>query len=72
MQRIGTANWYVSSRQNGLTDTEQTLMQHAKEALQNALQKTNTFFAEHWNTYKTKMEAIDLKPFKETKVFSID
>jgi uncharacterized protein YutE (UPF0331/DUF86 family) len=35
LQRLGTASYYVSSSQTGLTSTETTLMKHAKELMQN-------------------------------------
>jgi len=71
MQRIGSANWYVSSRQTGLTDTERQLMSQAEDELKDALQKTNTFFTDEWKTYRSQMEQIDLKPFKETTTFQL-
>ncbi|MFL1897235.1 hypothetical protein ACJRPK_16145 [Aquimarina sp. 2-A2] len=71
MQRLGTAEWYVSSRQNGLTSTEQTLLNHAKVAVEDALQKTNAFFNTEWKTYQKRMESISLSPFKEIKVLTI-
>lgn len=72
MQRIGSANGYVRSRQSGITSTENTLMQHAKTDLKAALNKTNTFFTEEWLPYKGKMEQLKLSPFKAIKSFSID
>jgi len=71
-QRLGNAGFYIGSRQNGLTTTEHTLMQHAKDALNDALQKTNTFFNEKWNPYQTQIENLSLSPFKELKTFKID
>ena len=71
MQRIGLANRYARSRQNGLTSTEKQLMSHAEVALKEALDKTNTFFNDEWKTYRSTMEQIDLKPFKETKSFQL-
>lgn len=71
-QRIGTASWYVGSRQNGITSTERTLIKHAKDDLKSAINKTNTFFNDEWKTYKTSMESLDISPFKDTKSFSID
>lgn len=70
--RIGIASWYVSSRQNGLTETETTLMKHAEDAIKNALSKTNTFFNESWSSYKTKMESLQTNPFKEINTFKLD
>jgi len=72
MQRIGTANWYSGSRPNGITATEERLMQQAKEALKEALQTTNAFFNKEWIDYKASMEKIALSPFKETKTFTLE
>ncbi len=72
MQRIGTANNYVSSRKNGITTTEKTLIEHAKNDLKKALTKTNIFFSKFWLPYQTKMEQLKLSPFKAIKTFSID
>ena len=71
MERIGTARAYVSSRQSGLTQTEQTLVQHAENELKNALNKTNSFYTNEWPDFKSNMEKIELPLFKETKTFSI-
>ena len=70
MQRIGTANWYSGSRPNGMTKTEETLMQHAKEQLNDAIQQTNAFFVTDWAKYKSDMEQVNLSPFKEIKTFT--
>jgi hypothetical protein len=72
MQRLGQARRYVSSRQNGITPTETTLIQHAKDELSAALDKTNSFFANEWNLYKSKMQALNLSPFKATKTFKMN
>jgi hypothetical protein len=71
-QRLGLAAGYVGSRQNGITSTETTLIKNAKEALDEALQKTNTFFNETWKAYQTKMEQLQTNPFKEIKTFKLD
>lgn len=71
-QRIGLANRYVRSRQNGLTSTETTLIKNTKDALNDALDKTNKFFTETWNPYQVKMEQSQINPFKEIKSFDID
>ena len=69
MQRIGTANWYSGSRPNGMTKTEETLMTHAKNELNKAIKETNNFFVTEWAEYQSKMEAVDISPFKEVKKF---
>lgn len=69
MERIGTANWYSGSRPNGLTATEELLIQQAKDQLNEAIKQTNDFFVTDWSNYQSKMEAMDLSPFKEIKTF---
>ncbi len=71
MQRFGAAGWYVGSRQNGLTKTETTLIKQAKDALEDALEKTNTFFNDDWKPYQTKMEELQTSPFKEIETFKL-
>ena len=69
MQRIGTANWYSGSRPNGMTETEKTLMTHAKNQLNAAIKETNDFFVTEWPEYQSIMEAVELSPFKEITKF---
>jgi photosystem II stability/assembly factor-like uncharacterized protein len=71
-QRIGNASFYSGTRPNGLTATERTLIKHAKEALKEALDKTNTFYNEEWKPYQTAMEKVDTSPFKEVKSFQLN
>ena len=71
-RRLGTANWYASSRPSGITRTEEKLMQHAKDALADALDKTNTFFEESWKPYKEEMTQLEISPFKEVKTFNLN
>ncbi|TRO66702.1 WD40/YVTN/BNR-like repeat-containing protein [Christiangramia sabulilitoris] len=71
VERIGQAQSYVSSRQSGLTETENTLIKHARNDLEEALVKTNKFFAENWSTYRNRMESIDLPVFKEVNTFDL-
>jgi hypothetical protein len=71
-QRIRSASYYSGSRPNGLTSNERTLIKHAKNALTNALEKTNSFFNEDWKPYQTTMEALDSSPFKDIKSFKLD
>ncbi|UZO80319.1 hypothetical protein NBT05_15355 [Aquimarina sp. ERC-38] len=72
MQRLSTANWYVSSRQNGLTATERTLIKHAKNDLTEALQKTNSFYTSDWESYEAQIKALNLSPFKKPELFSTE
>ena len=70
--RLSLAGFYVGSRQNGLTTTETTLIKNAKDGLNEALGKTNTFFNDSWKPYQEKMEQLKLNPFKEVKSFQMD
>jgi photosystem II stability/assembly factor-like uncharacterized protein len=72
MQRIGAASWYSGSRPNGMTVTEILLMKQAKDALNEALIETNTFFDNDWKTYKARLEQVKVSPFKNFQEFNID
>ena len=65
MTRIRNASGYIRSRQQGMTSTETTLLDHAKEELRTAVVKTNTFFKEVWPVLRAKIEAEDASQFKE-------
>ena len=69
MRRIGTASGYAGSRPSGLTATEERLIRQAKEQFASVIRETNEFFVTEWSQYKSKMEQMDLSPFKETKTF---
>ncbi|MFT5249180.1 MAG: photosystem II stability/assembly factor-like uncharacterized protein [bacterium] len=71
MQRIGSANWYSTSRPNGLTKTETTLINQAKNRLEVVLKETNLFFETDWESYKMEMNKLDLSPFKKTQSYFI-
>ena len=68
--RIRTASWYADSRPDGITQTEITLLKHAQDQLNDALDKTNAFFEKDWLAYKDAMTKVKTKPFKDTKIFS--
>lgn len=70
IQRIRLASGYSSSRPDGLTITEETLIKHAKNDLNRALESSNTFFQSEWNDYQSTIEKVDLSPFKETILFN--
>jgi len=72
IQRLRTADWYISSRQNGITNTENTLIKQAQNALKKAVEQTNTFFDSDWKVYREAIEKLSLSPFKEIKKFSIN
>lgn len=72
MTRLGTASSYVRSRQNGITKTEEILMNQAREELQAALNKTNKFYQEEWPDFQAEMKQIEMSVFKETQIFEIE
>ncbi len=71
MERIGTAQNYVESRQDGLTTTENQLVAQAKSALEDALNSVNTFYKTEWQTYQMEMKNLDFSPFEEIKTFQL-
>ncbi len=71
-QRLGTASWYINSRFGNQTSTENRLIGQFKNALKEALEKTNTFFNKDWVSYKEEVSKITISPFKEIKVFKTD
>ncbi len=72
MRRLNTANSYVNSRKSGITQTEERLVEFAKQELTDALSKTNTFFSDKWKAYRESIESLELSPFKETGNFILD
>ncbi len=69
MGRLGLAQSYAGSRQQGLTTTEHKLLEHAEEAIKKGIDKTNNFFENEWETYKTSMEELQISLFKAIKTF---
>ncbi|MFD1064188.1 WD40/YVTN/BNR-like repeat-containing protein [Winogradskyella litorisediminis] len=72
LQRLGTARGYISGSQKGITSTEITLMNQAKNAVKELLSETNAFFNNQWKDYEAEMKTLQTDPFKETKTFQID
>lgn len=68
-QRFGNARRYIASRKGNLTNTERQLIKQFKDAMNEAISKVNTFFDKDWKNYKTKVENINISPFKEIKKF---
>jgi len=72
LTRIRNASRYTRSRQEGITVTENKLLQHAKEELEVAIEQTNNYYKEVWPVLKSKIEAEDTSRFKEIQELSID
>jgi photosystem II stability/assembly factor-like uncharacterized protein len=71
-QRLRLASQYTNSRFGKLTSTETRLINQFKDALKEALTKTNEFFEKDWSAYKNEVEKITISPFKEVKKLSLD
>ena len=71
MTRISTARRYVYSRPNGITTTEEVLMQHASTATKDAVEQVNDFYKNNWEALQKEVEAIELSAFKTVKYFEI-
>lgn len=64
LERLGVAYYYTSSRQNGITTTEETLINQAEKDLRDGINKVNLFFESEWKNYETLIKSQDLSPFK--------
>ena len=67
--RISGAYRYVASRKTEISATETRLMQFAKDDLNEALKKVNSFFEEQWSKYQEDMMKLEINPFKEIQTF---
>ena len=72
MTRIGSARRYVVSRPDGITSTEEVLIEHATNEVNAALEKVNAFYAKQWPDLKDIIEAVELSGFQPTTVFSLE
>ena len=68
-QRFFGARRYVGSRYGNLTATERQLIKQYKDAMNEAIKNVNAFFDKDWKEYKSKVENINISPFKEIKKF---
>tara|TARA_B100000767_G_scaffold275771_1_gene315352 strand:+ start:2049 stop:5240 length:3192 start_codon:yes stop_codon:yes gene_type:complete len=72
MTRMSTASRYIRSRKQGITSTEEKLLQHAKDELEIALEKTNTYYKKVWPSLRAQIEDLDSSRFKEVKLIDLD
>ena len=57
--------------QNGITQTEKTLIKQLKKDLKNVIVKVNNFFDEDWMKFKSSLETVNLSPFKKIETFEL-
>ncbi len=67
--RISGAYRYVASRKTEISATETRLMQFAKDDLNEALKKVNSFYEEQWSKYQEDMMKLEINPFKKIQTF---
>ncbi len=72
MQRIRTAGRYSGSRPKGLTSTENTLIEHAKDQFKESIKSFNEFIDSSWKEYRLEMEKLKLSPFKDVEMINIE
>ncbi len=65
MNRLFAPFRYLGGDYNGPGETEENLLRLAREAVNDAVSKINTFFENDWPAYKSTVEEADLSPFKE-------
>lgn len=68
--RIFGASRYIRSRVGVVTATEQRLIDQAKDELNQALEKTNSFFETDWVNYKNFVKDKLPSPFKEVETIN--
>ena len=72
MSRLFTPRSYANSSYSAPGPTEQRLLAQAKEALGEALEVANAFFANDWKAYREKVESINISLFSDVPTFKID
>ncbi|MDA9685497.1 hypothetical protein N9T93_00890, partial [Flavobacteriaceae bacterium] len=72
LSRLRKAYYYSISRPNGITKTENILINQAKNELKSSLDSVNSFFDKDWKQYQLKMEDLNLSPFKSIKNFNLN
>ena len=72
LSRLRKAYYYSSSRPNGITKTENILINQVKNELKSSLDSVNSFFDKDWKQYQLKMEDLNLSPFKSIKNFKLN
>lgn len=70
--KLYAPNRYLGSSFGPPTATERTLMEQAREAADEAVEKINSFFEEEWPAYVRDVESAQLSPFKEFERVSLD
>ena len=71
MTRLYTAARYARSRPEGLTRTEELLIDHTEKALHAALEKVNQFYQAEWPTLREEVESVELTGFKPVEIFTL-
>lgn len=72
MSRLFTPRSYANTSYSAPGPTEQRLLAQAKEALGEALEVANAFFANDWKAYREKVESINISLFSDVPIFKID
>ena len=72
IKRLNNAKRYVGSRPKAITNTEKLLLKHAYNDLKKGLEKTNSYFNDHWESLKNEIESMNLSEFKPIKKISLD
>ncbi|WP_081413647.1 VPS10 domain-containing protein [Eisenibacter elegans] len=62
--KIGEATWATSSAEDGISSAHRVLLAEADKALNDALDRTNAFYAEVWNSFIQAAEQAPRPTFK--------
>ncbi len=61
---VQTAGQYVSRSREPIGETDQRVIKHAVEKMEEIANRVNKFYSTAWPEYKALMEKVDLSPFK--------
>ncbi len=62
---IGTAQFYVNTSRDAISERDQRVYKHAEDKVKLILDKVNNFYNSQWSTYRIEMEKVSLSPFKD-------
>lgn len=62
---IGTAQFYVGSSRDAISERDQRVYKHAEDKVKAILDRVNQFYQSQWPAYRTMMEKVTISPFKD-------
>jgi photosystem II stability/assembly factor-like uncharacterized protein len=69
---IFTAQSYVGSSRDPISDTDRRVFKHADDKITELVNKVNQFYSSAWPAYRAVMEKVSLSPFKDYEAIKRD